>query len=93
MNRVFIVVFDDEMGLCVPYGLDPNCEGALSLTEPVAVFPDRKAARRAIAISKNLAELVTAQGGPANTDFTYSIKSVKICTAELISGVTKEQGK
>lgn len=82
-----MVVFDDEMGVCVPYGLDPDCDGALGIDGPVAVFPDRKTARRAITISKKRDELEVAQGKPANTDFTESIKCVKIKDVEVVGSV------
>ena len=65
-----IVVWDDEQGGCYPFSLDDNCDGALSATNgPVALFPDRKKAQRAIRISVKYAELCEAQGGPANDDF------------------------
>jgi hypothetical protein len=28
-NRMFIVVFDDEQGLCIPFTWDAECDGAL----------------------------------------------------------------
>ena len=77
-----IVVFDDEQGLCVPYGLDPDCEGALTPADgeeiPVAVFPGRRAARKAITVSKRLALLRKAQGKPENTDFTEAVSFVRV---------------
>lgn len=72
-----IVFYDDDHG-CWPYGLDPDCEGALSTGQPVALFPNRKSARRAINISKKFAQLQKAQGKIHNTDFTDSIAHVKI---------------
>jgi hypothetical protein len=63
-----IVVFDNQ-DLCVPLGWDDECEGALEYSDPVVVFPNRKAARRAISVSKKYAALCKAQGKPANSDF------------------------
>ncbi len=76
----FIVVYDDEMGLCVPFGWDDDCAGAIAsaIRQPVAAFPDRKAARKAITISTRYARLCEAQGIPPNTDFTDGVKNVKI---------------
>ena len=75
-----IVVFDDEQGLCVPYSLDEECDGALCLnSKPVALFADRKAAQRAIQISVKYAELRKSQGLPPNDDFLgTNRKCVKI---------------
>lgn len=65
-----IVVFDDEQGVCSPYGFDDHCEGAIcSSNGPVAFFADRAEAQKAIKISVKFAELRKAQGKPANEDF------------------------
>lgn len=81
--KFYIVVFDDEQGLCVPYGFDADCEGALCATGgDVALFADRKQAQQAIRISTKYAELCKAQGIPENTDFLgESRKCVKIRAA------------
>jgi hypothetical protein len=52
------------------------------------VFADRAAARKAIKISKAKAELLKAQGKPANEDFLASIKCLKIrqVTSWIVSG-------
>lgn len=66
----FIVLWDDEMGVCCPMGWDEDCDGALCcITDSVAIFPDRKAARRAINISAKFAQLRRTQGKPVNLDF------------------------
>lgn len=66
----FIVLWDDEMGVCCPMGWDDDCDGALCcITDSVAIFPDRKAARRAIDISAKFAQLRRSQGKPVNLDF------------------------
>ena len=89
MAKPCFVVYDDDMGTRIPFGLDTDCEGALTTHAPAAaVFPDRKAARRAIAISKKLASLEMAQGKPANLDFVESLRCVKIFDVELV-GFTK----
>jgi len=84
MSKPCIVVYDDEMGLTVPYGFDPDCDGALSCDEPIAVFADRKTARKAIQISKKFAQLKIAQGEPENSDFTEAIKCIIIRDVELV---------
>ena len=67
----FIVMFDDGMGIIVPYGWDDDCEGALSgAADHVAVFESREKARDAIRISRAYASLCEAQGKVANSDFT-----------------------
>lgn len=66
-----IVVYDDDDCLCMPMMADDSCDGAICCgTGPVVVFPDAKAARAAIRISKTYAELCKLQGKPANDDFT-----------------------
>lgn len=66
----FIVLWDDEMGVCCPMGWDDDCAGALCcLHDTVAIFHDRKAARRAIDISAKYAQLCRAQSKPVNLDF------------------------
>jgi hypothetical protein len=66
----YIVVFDDQQGVCVPMGLSTDCEGAIEATSgDVALFPDRRQARRAIRISTQFARLCREQGKPANDDF------------------------
>lgn len=76
----FIVVYDDEQGLCVPFGWDDDCDGALCCdTQQVAVFATRQAAREAIEISKRFNALLAAQRKPVNTDFRGpTAKYVKI---------------
>lgn len=64
-----IVVFDDDAGFIAPMGWDEECEGALEYGRPVVVFPDRKAAQKAIRVSKKWAALRQAQGKVVNTDF------------------------
>lgn len=81
-----IVVFDDEQGLCVPFGFSQECDGAFEAAcgnTPVAVFPGRAAARKAITISKRYAKLIEAQGGPVNMDFTTDAASIKIKDAKI----------
>lgn len=74
-----IVVYDDEGSLCLPYTFDPDCEGAVCNADgPVALFPDRKAARKAIRISTKFAELQLAQGVPCNEDFVNYKRFIKI---------------
>ncbi len=82
--RPCIVCFDDEQGLCYPYGSDSECEGALSTEEPVIVFPNYKAARQAVLISKKQADLLKAQGKPENRDFTEGIRFVKIRDVRIV---------
>lgn len=76
----FIVVYDDEMGICAPFGWNDSCEGALCSTYdgPVALFDTRKQAQQAINISKAYAKLCGLQGRPVSTDFTEHAKCIKI---------------
>lgn len=68
--RLFIVVWDDQQGVCAPLGWDEDCEGAICCDgDSVAIFASRKAARKAIDISAKFAALCKAQGRPANDDF------------------------
>jgi hypothetical protein len=66
----FIVLWDDNMGVCCPMGWDDDCAGAICcLDKSVAIFASRKAARKAIDISTKYALLCKAQGKPVNLDF------------------------
>jgi hypothetical protein len=82
--KFYIVVFDDEQGLSVPYGFDEGCKGAICATSgDVALFATRKEAQQAIRISTKYAELCKAQGIPENTDFLgESRKCIKIRCAK-----------
>jgi hypothetical protein len=76
----FIVLWSDE-NLIIPYGWNADCDGAIESWDgsgPVAVFPDRKAAQKAIRISAALAKLNEAQGKPGNTDFTKDREHVRV---------------
>jgi hypothetical protein len=65
-----IVVWDDQMGVCVPLGWDDACAGAIcAYTKHAAVFDNQKEARKAIDISAKFAALRKSQGLMANTDF------------------------
>lgn len=77
----FIVIYDDEGGLCAPMAWDDACEGALTGQcgkAPVATFSTRVAARQAIKVSACYARLQEAQGKPFNTDFTTYRKCLKV---------------
>lgn len=74
----YIVVYDDDGGLCCPMGADEACAGAVCVSKVVKIFPDRKSARKAIRISRAYAILNQEQGRPANTDFTDGIKCIKV---------------
>lgn len=72
----YLVVWDDEQGVCSPMALDPDCDGGLcGGEEPVAIFATKADARSAIRISTKFAELCELQGRPANTDFLLPAKS------------------
>lgn len=83
---MFIVVYDDGASLCIPMGLDNECDGAICMatgTTSVALFASKQAARTAIKISKLFAELQTLRGRPANSDFIEGYKHVRIMAATL----------
>ena len=71
--NMFMVIWDDQMGLCVPMVWDTDCQGALCgwvrSSDQVAMFPTRKAARVAIDISTKWNALLKAQGNTYNEDF------------------------
>lgn len=85
---MFIVIFDDDQGLCVPYALDQDNEGALhaiSRGDAVAIFKSMDDAKRAIRISRKLAELDQARGHPGNDDFLLpGVLCVKIRKCEVV---------
>lgn len=69
---MFIVVYDDGQGLCVPFGWDEDCDGALCAIgskDNVASFETRAEARSAINVSAKYAALCKAQDKPVNDDF------------------------
>lgn len=72
-GRLYMVVYDDRQGLCVPLVWDASCEGAIcggvGDSDSVALFVDRQAARTAIDISTKWNALLKAQGRPRNEDF------------------------
>lgn len=83
-ENFYLVVWNDQMGLCVPMGDDPDCEGALMASDKPVLFPTRAEARAAIRISCRYAELVEAQGGIANGDFlSGGRRNVRILTAQV----------
>lgn len=71
--RLFLAVWDDQQGLCVPMVWDAACEGAIcagiGAKDQVALFTSRGAARKAIDISAKWAALNKAQGKTHNDDF------------------------
>lgn len=69
----FIIVYFNNDSLTVPYQWDDDCEGAVEAWDgqkPIAVFPDRKTAQKAIAVSTAWNRLLQAQGKTFNEDFT-----------------------
>jgi hypothetical protein len=68
---MFIVVYNDDCGLCIPMQWDSDCAGAICIcgSGKVVVFSERKAAQKAIDVSAKFAALCKAQGKPANEDF------------------------
>lgn len=81
-NAKYMVMFvDEDNAITVPYGLDPNCEGALQSYDadnPPVLFESRSAASQAIKISVALAKLQIAQGAHYNDDFVIGIGNVRI---------------
>lgn len=69
----YAITYCDNAGLDVPYMFDPDVSGGVCgrwQNEPIALFPDRKSAQRAIRISELAARLAKERGEPANEDFT-----------------------
>lgn len=88
----FIVLWDDNQGMCIPMSWDADCEGAICCAgqrDPVAVFALRKDARRAINISAAFARLCKAQGKPENADFTSGRSNLRIVPLEGKKGSAK----
>lgn len=86
----YIVVFDDDMGLCVPMTWRKSHPGALrppGKAEPIAVFHDRKDAQRAIRMSRHLAQMESEQGVICDDDFMprnrQQIKVIRLEFADL----------
>ena len=84
---MFIVIFDDQMGMCFPYGWDDACEGAIATSsEGVALFETRKLARDAINISTCFARLAKSQGKVFNEEFIDSRTLIRIVPATTKGG-------
>lgn len=84
---MFVVIYDDQMGMCFPYGWDDSCEGAIAISsEDVALFETRKQARDSINISTCFARLGQSQGKPFNHDFIDSRKLIRIVPATTKGG-------
>jgi hypothetical protein len=70
---IYMVVWDDEQGLCIPMVWNPQCEGALEggigKNDAVAIFTSRRDARKAIDISTKWNALLKAQGEIHSEDF------------------------
>lgn len=80
--KLFIVVYDDCIGLCMPMTWDTDCNGALECSsqnqKPVA-FQSSAEARKAIRISAKNYALRKEQGKITNDDFSPEfIKNVRI---------------
>lgn len=68
----YAVNYDDDGVLDAMYTFDADVPGGVrgrGTNEPVALFPDRKAARRAIRISELAARLAKERGEPAPEEF------------------------
>lgn len=89
---MYMIVWDDDQGLCVPMAFDGDCAGAVCAIghkNKVAVFADRKSARKAIDISAKFAALCKAQGKPANDDFLGECrKNLRVVECETGREVT-----
>jgi len=86
----FIIVYDDGQSLTIPQQWDDDCEGAVESwdsTNPIAVFPDRKAARKAIAVSVAWNRLLKEQGETFNEDFTSPESRKRLRIVPLKSSV------
>lgn len=84
MKRPCMVFYKHDDCVLLPMGWEKACGGALCVDEDAPVlFPDRRAAQRAIRISKAHARLQLAQGKVANSDFTVGIKQVVIVNVML----------
>lgn len=72
-GRLYMVLYDDQQGLCVPTEWDVDCAGAIcgrsGTSDLLALFTSRRAARTAIGISTKWNALLKAQGKPRNEDF------------------------
>lgn len=78
-GKLFMVVWDDEQGLCLPQVWDSDCDGALcglccGQAAGVAIFDSRKQARAAIAVSTKWNALLKAQGRTYNVDFENGVR-------------------
>lgn len=80
---MFIVIFDNEDGLSIPYCWDPDCEGALTSfccteSNQIALFDTRREAQKAIRISTKRDELAKEQKNIRELDFIDSRELIHI---------------
>jgi|GEM_PF-1644225 len=84
----FLVVYDDQDCLHIPFTWDRDCEGAIcsgSSADGFAVFPSKAEARKSIDISTRFNALLKSQGKIRNEDFENpSRKNIRI--VPLFSG-------
>lgn len=73
LARLFIVVWDDQQGICAPMVMNTECAGALCAgvgdKEKIPLFQSRQAARKAIDISIKWNTLLKSQDEIYNGDF------------------------
>lgn len=84
---MFMVFYNDQNGLCVPFGADDSTAGAIHGAENTPVmFATWADAQKAIRISIAKAKLDEAQGRPVNEDFTVYRKNIRIVKVVLWVG-------
>jgi len=92
MKKLYMVVFQQtEDDSVFPMAAESDCKGALCCADQdPLLFDSRKAARKAIEISKAFARLEKAQGLPYSQDFVEDIKNVKVIVCEVAQGKEAE---
>jgi hypothetical protein len=82
-----VFYIDEDNGVSMPMGPDPECAGALEGSEEKPLlFKDKGGARRSITISERNARLRQAQEVPANDDFTTGRKKIRIVPVYEFAG-------
>lgn len=87
---VFWEVDDDAR--CLPMQIDTDCDGAICVVmgpgdRPV-LFKDRKAARRAIEISRRAALLAKAQGDVVNVNEDFLPENARLIKIRAVEGLS-----
>lgn len=90
---MYMIIYDDGCGLCMPMTEDPDCKGGVyTAAGKTVIFTTKGAACKALKISKMNAELCKLQDKSYNSDFVEYLKNVKIVPVKVLGEDNDETG-